>query len=350
MIAVPYLDNGYIDVETIRRMTRSTPFVFIIGSRQGAGKTYGVTQSIIRHGENPVIIRRTKDERAKFSNAQISPLRRIDPRIVGDMDGDICILKYTDTEDFFGYVLDLTSATKRGFALEGFNSVFFDECVPEQHAGGARDRQQAETFVNLLITLFGEKPEFMNTENHPKVWIIGNANALDCGIFSAFSITKTIEKMLKRKQTVYISPQRKLSIFLADAPENSRRRSTMPLMQAVAGSATKSMALDNTFVADMTGVRGWPLRDWQALVCFSDAHSAYTIWRHKSRAWIYVTRGAFPARHSVANSKEAFVALGRATARRTRRSFWALVLYSNSGVNAFYDSLTSKQWFLRMKK
>lgn len=355
---VPYLKSGYVDVESIRKLTKATPFVFLIGMRQGAGKTYGVTKSIINHGEIPVIVRRTKEERAKFANDKLTPLQKIDKSIVGVNEEALTILyKKDDTAEnglgaLMGYVIDLSTATKRGFNLSGFNSVFFDECVPERHAGGKNDQTQAETFYNLLITLFGEDPEFMSVTQHPKVWIVGNSNQLDCGIFRTFGVTGTIERMIATGKHVYISPQRAVSIFLIDAPESRARRENMPLMRVAANSAVKDMALSNKFAYDDTGIRRWPLREFRALASFANEYSQYTVWIHKrhKRPFLYVTRGAFPAKHQLPNSKEAFEQLGKATAFKSRREFWYMVLHASSGVSAFYDSVSSKQWFLQMRK
>lgn len=354
----PYLDSGYIDVEKIRQMTKSTPFVFILGMRQGAGKTYGVTRSILDHGEIPVIVRRTKEERTKFANDKLTPMQRIDKRIMGVNDSAITVLHYKDdkAEDglgaLAGFVIDLSTATKRGFALDNFSAVMFDECVPERYAGGKNDQMQAETFFNLLITLFGEDPKFMQVEEHPKVWIIGNSNSLDCGIFRVFGITETLERMIARGQDAYISPQRALSIFLAEAPANQAKRSKMPLMRVTQSSAGKDMALQNRFVYDMTGIRGWPLREFRALASFADDYSAYTVWIHKRehKPFLYITRGAYPARYQRPNTREAFEQLGKETAFKSRRDFWYVVLHASSGISCFYDSVSSKEWFKKMRK
>lgn len=356
---VPYLPQGYIDIERIRSMTRATPFVFIIGQRQGAGKTYGVTQSIIRHGETPVLIRRTKDERLKFANDKLTPLARIDKQIIGVNDAAITMLYRKDPETasgvsdrIWGYVVDLSTASKRGFSLDGFDAIFFDECVPERHAGGKADLTSAETFYNLLITLFGEGEQFRDVSTHPKVWIIGNANAIDCGVFRVFGITSTIERMLAQGKTVYISPQRALSIFLADAKTSAERRRKMPLMRVAERSEVTDMALNNKFIYDNTGIKRWPLRECKALACFADEYRAFTIWISKriKKPFIYVTRGAFPAHYRVNNSKEAFTALCRATAFKSKRDFWSMTLNANSGTSAFYDSVQSKQWFMQIRK
>ena len=355
---VPYLPSGYLDIEQIRKLTASTPFVFILGSRQGAGKTYGVTKSIINHGETPVIIRRTKDERTKFANEKLSPFVRIDRNIVGVNDSSFTILYHKDesAEDglgrMFGYVIDLSTASKRGFALNGFDSIFYDECVPEKYAGGKNDIVQAETFFNLLITLFGEDEKFKSVKEHPKVWIIGNANNIDCGVFRVFGITNTIEKMLEQEKTVYISPQRALSIFLAEARTNSEKRKAMPLMRVAEKSEVKDMALYNKFIFDDTGIRRFPLREFRALACFADEYRAFTVWLHKRehKPYIYVTRGKFPAKYQMANSKEAFTQLCRSTAFKSKREFWNVTLNANSGISAFYDSVQSKQWFMQIRK
>lgn len=355
---VPYLESGYIDIEKIRSMTKATPFVFILGSRQGAGKTYGVTKSIIQHEETPVIVRRTKEERTKFANEKLSPFVRIDKSIIGVNESAFTILYHKDSAaenglgDVFGYVIDLSTASKRGFALDGFDSVFFDECVPERYAGGKADVTQAETFFNLLITLFGEDAKFKDISTHPKVWIIGNANNIDCGVFRVFGVTKTIERMIAKGKTAYVSPQRALSIFLAEAPENAERRQKMPLMRVAEKSEVKDMALQNKFIFDKTGIKRWPLREFQALACFADEYRAYTVWIHKReyKPFLYITRGKFPAKHEMANSKEAFTNLCRSTAFKSKREFWNMALNANSGTSCFYDSVQSKQWFMQIRK
>lgn len=358
MLKVPYTSQGYIDIEAVRSLTASTPFVFIIGSRQ-CGKTYGVTRSILDHQELPVIIRRTKEERLKFANDQVTPLRPIDRSILGVASGDIVQLFHRDPEAEdgrgagAGWVLDLNTARKRGFSMPPFSSVLYDEAVPEQHAGGRSDRAQAETFFNLLITLFANDPKFMSSgAEHPKVWILANSNSIDAAIFSVFGITDTIEMMLRTGREVYVSPQRALAIFLAQAPERAAVREEMPLMRVARASDQRDMALHNRFMGDTMGVRGWPLRAFKALASFSGEYDSFTVWLHKDcrRPWIYVTRGAYPARHMLPNTQEAFTQLGKATAFKSRLEFWYLVLHANAGVNAFFDSLNAKQWFTSMRK
>lgn len=358
-VNVPYLDNGYLDIEVVRRMTASTPFIFIIGARQ-CGKTYGVTKSILDHEELPVIIRRTKDERLKFANDQLTPLRPITRKLVGVPEGDLVTLYRKNAElalgredDPAGWVIDLNTARKRGFSMPQFSSVVYDECVPEQHAGGRADYAQANTFFNLLITLFGNDQRFLgDPAQHPKVWILGNSNAIDAAIFSVFGISKTIERMLSRGKSVYISPQRALAVFLVDAPARAEQRSVMPLMRVAARSEITDMALQNKFIGDTTGISGRPLREFRALASFTGEYGSFTIWLHKRTrpSIIYVTRGAFPARYNLPNTDEAFVQLGKQTAFKSRRDFWYLVLHANSGVTAFYDSVQSKQWFSRMRR
>lgn len=357
MTDVPYTKDGYIDIAAVSALTAATPFTFIIGARQ-CGKTYGVLKSIFDRRQRVVIVRRTKDERLKFANEQLTPLQKIERRITGIADGDLVTLRWKDPEaadglgDVAGWVIDLNTARKRGFSMPTFDAVVYDECVPEQHAGGRQDQLHAETFFQLLITLFADDPQFMSDEQHPKVWILGNSNSIDAWIFRVFGITQTIERMLNASRSVYISPQRAVSIFLASASQHAKRRSEMPLMRIAAKSAQRDMAIDNRFIGDMTGIRGWPLREFRALASFHDPYASFTIWLHKRKGSgiIYVTRGAFPARHMLQNSHEAFVQLGKATAFKSRREFWYLVLHALSGKNAFYDSIQSKQWFLTMRR
>ena len=357
MINVPYTKDGYIDIAAVSALPAATPFVFIIGARQ-CGKTYGVLKHVLDRRQRVVIVRRTKDERLKFANEQLTPLQKIERRITGIADGDIVTLRWKDPEaadglgDVAGWVIDLNTARKRGFSLPPFDAVVFDECVPEQHAGGRQDQAHAETFFQLLITLFGDDSQFMSAAEHPKVWILGNSNSIDAWIFRTFGITQTIERMLKTDQTVYISPQRAVSLFLANAPQHAQKRSEMPLMKVAARSQQRDMALDNRFIGDMTGVRGWPLREFRALASFHDPYASFTIWLHKRKGSgiIYVTRGAYPAKHMLTNTHEAFVQLGKQTAFKSRREFWFLVLHALSGKNAFYDSLQSKQWFISMRR
>ena len=355
MMQVPYTGAGYLDIEAVRSLTASTPFVFIVGARQ-CGKTYGVMTSILAHGERPVIVRRTKDERLKYANSQLTPLRPITRELVGVAAGDMVTLYRADPEasggrsdDPAGWVLDLNSARKRGFALPPFQAVVYDEAIPEQHAGGRQDVAQAETFFNLLITLFANDDRFLTPQDHPKVWILANANSIDAGILSVFGITGTVERMLREGRSVYVSPQRALSVLLVDAPARQEIRQHMPIMRVVESSAVRDMVLSNRFIGDQTGVRGWPLHEFQALASFRDDYGGFTVWIHKHRPIIYVTSKAHPARHMLPNTKEAFLQLGKATAFKSRREFWYLVLHANSGVNAFYDSLRAKQWFRSMR-
>lgn len=358
MLDIPYLPNGFLDIEAVKDMTKSTPFVIIIGIRQGAGKTYGLTQSFVYNNNHPVIVRRTKQEREKFGNKQLTPLQKVPAakNIIGVNEKDNTVLYYPDeagNPDFnnlFGWVFDLGAVSKRGFNITGFDTVFFDECVPERHAGGKRDMENASTFYNFLITLLGN--DYMTIDNHPKIWMVGNSDALVNGIFTAFGVTDKVERMIRTGRNVYISPQRCISILLVDAPENARKRSTMPIMRVAAKSATLDMALNNKFGYDDTGIAHKNLREFQALAAFKGEYGSYTVWRHKRRyrTYLYVTKGAYPAKYEMPNTQEAFNGLARDTSFKSRRDFWYLCLHAISGRTIYYDSLQSKDWFQKMLK
>lgn len=358
MLEVPYKPSGFLDIPTVKLMTKPTPFVFIIGIRQGAGKTYGLCTDFVECDNHPIIVRRTKSEREKFGNAQLSPLQKIPAtrKIIGVNEKECTTLYYPDNtnnpdfENRFGWVFDLYAASKRGFNVIGFDTIFFDECVPERHAGGKRDMEDAFTFYNFLITLLAN--DYPDVKNHPKVWMVGNSDALACGIFTAFGVTDVIERMIKRGQRVYISPQRCISIFLVDAPENARKRASMPIMRVAAKSATRDMALHNKFGYDDTGIRHKNLREFQALASFKGDYGSFTVWRHKRRyhTYLYITKGAFPAKYEMPNTQEAFNGLARDTSFKSRRDFWYLCLHAISGRTVFYDTLQSKEWFKKMMK
>lgn len=355
---VPYLSSGYADIHAIDKMTAATPFVFLIGIRQGAGKTYGLITKFVEDGNKTIFVRRTKDERRKFGNEQLSPLQRVPAAsmIVGENEPEVTNLYWrsddgsVDRSKRFGWVFDLGVASKRGFSVTGFDTVFFDECIPEKLAGGKKDMDNGKTFYNFLITLLAN--DYPDIKDHPKIWMVGNSDAMVNGIFQTFGITQTVEKMVNKGQTVYISAERCLSIFLIQAPQNAARRAKMPIMRVAAESDTKDMALNNKFGFDYSGIKPQDIRQYQALASFSGDYESYTIWRHKNpyRPRIYVTRGAYPAKHNVFNSKENFTALCRESAFRSRLELWYLVLHSQSGVNAFYDSVTAKQWFNKMAR
>ena len=358
MLEVPYKSNGFLDIPTVKVMTRPTPFVFIIGIRQGAGKTYGLFTDFVKSGNRPVVVRRTKSEREKFGNKQLTPLQKIPATsdIVGINEKDVTLLYYpdeagnADLNNPFGWVFDLNAVSKRGFNVQGFDTVFFDECVPERHAGGKRDMENASTFYNFLITLFAN--DYMTVDDHPKVWMVGNSDALVNGIFTAFGVTDKVERMIRKGQTVYISPQRCLSIFLVDAPDNAKKRAAMPIMRVAAKSATLDMALNNKFGYDETGIQHKNLREFEALASFSGEYGSFTVWRHKRKyhTYLYITKGAFPAKYEMPNTQEAFNGLARDTSFKSRRNFWFLCLHAISGKSVYYDSLVSKDWFQKMMK
>lgn len=358
MIEVPYTNKGYIDVAAIDRMTAATPFVIIIGIRQGAGKTYGLLMHFATEHKHPIIVRRTKDEREKFGNTQLTPLQRVPAcaNIIGVNDKNCTALYYKNEDgapnydNHFGWVFDLGVASKRGFNVTGFDSIFFDECIPERYAGGKKDIENAKTFYNFLITLLSN--DYPDVKEHPKIWMCGNSDSLVNGLFDVFGCTKTVERMIRTGQKVYISPQKCLSIFLVDAPQNASKRAKMPVMRVAADSATKSMALDNQFGYDAQGIKPCKLSQYRALASFKGEYSSYTVWRHKDdyNSHIYVTRGAYPAKYMLPNTREAFIGLSRQTAYGSRLDFWFLVLHAISGKSGFYDSLESKQWFKNMAK
>lgn len=359
MIAVPYDKNGYVDIPAVEKLTASTPFVIMIGIRQGAGKTYGLLQHFVKSNKHPIIVRRTKDEREKFGNQQLTPLQRVPicrEKIIGENQKNMTMLYYKNADDsinrddVFGWVFDLAVASKRGFNVTGFDTIFFDECIPERYAGGKRDIENAKTFYNFLITLLSN--DYTDIKTHPKIWCVGNSDALVNGLFDVFGCTKTVERMIRTGQKVYISPQKCLSIILVDAPENAKKRAEMPIMRVAAKSATTDMALQNKFGYDETGIRPRKLREYKALASFKGEYSSYTVWRYKNDydCHIYVTRGAYPATYELPNTREAFLGLSRQTCYGSRLDFWFLVLHAISGKSGFYDSLESKQWFKTMAK
>ena len=278
-------------------MRIDTPFTICIGGR-GTGKTFGALKHVVESKTKFILMRRTQSQIDIIGKKDFSPFKALN-NTLGYSITSAPVTKYNSAfyhgekneeggispaGEPIGYCVALsTFANLRGFDASDVELMIFDEFIPEPSERQII-RNEGAAFLNAYETanrnreLQGHKPL--------KVLLLSNANDLASPILDALGVMDTIEKMNRKRQSVYISPNKLISIIiLNDSPISDAKRNTV-LYRLSQNETFNDMSIANSFSADNYQYIGSrPLREYNLIISTDNI----CVWEHKDNRLIYIT-------------------------------------------------------------
>lgn len=262
-------ESFWIDYDAIRRYKMT--FNFIIGGR-GGGKTYGAIDMLNRYEEKSIWMRRTQVEidllQANKGNIALNPFRAYgnDKGIEYDFKklnklvsafGHVVDEKF----EFSGYMLALTTvASIRGFNADEIDDLIYDEFIPEMHK--SKMKGEAEAFLNAYETV--NRNREMEGREPLRCFLLSNSNQLNSPLLNYLKLDDVIEKMKRKKQELYLNPQRSILIYLPHQKSYQQKKAQTAIATLTQGTEFYSMAYENEFAYnDFSNIGGVNLRGYR---------------------------------------------------------------------------------------
>ncbi len=288
-----YDDNGYANIPGI--LSCGMTFNFIIGGR-GTGKTYGALRYVLTTNTKFCLMRRTQAQLDTVARPDTNPFKTpvrdlgvewtCEPVPAGR---NIYAFYRTVADeadqpeqlDVMGYAIALsTVANLRGFDMSDVKLLIYDEFIPESHERSIKN--ESDAFENAYETI--NRNRELHGERPLQVICLANANDFACPLLIGLDLVGTIENMVRKNKTSYISPQRGIGIFLLSDSPISRKKEKTALYKLTVGSAFHEMAINNAFAgADDPDVVPLDLREYTPVVAVGEL----CIYRHKYNARQY---------------------------------------------------------------
>lgn len=287
---------GYYDCNYI--LSHGFTFILLVGAR-GTGKTYGMLEEILKREEMFIYLRRTATELDNAVNENCNPFdlynAGIEVEIVAKGLKSFCI-----NNKCIGYAAALTTfhnlRSVNTVNFEKVKIIIYDECIPESHVRGIKD--EYGVLMNLYETvnrnreLKGIKPVTMvmisnsNNINHPVITGLGLAD------------------VLYNNKGIYIDNDRDLVVINAVNKKFKERKANTSLYKLTQNNkAFQKMALDNSFEGVKTDdiQHKISIKEYKFLIRFILNYNVYTILRHKSMSFLYITDKKFGVPNTIYN-------------------------------------------------
>lgn len=290
-------------VKPYRKLGRA--FNFIIGGR-GVGKTFNsIYESNYVYDEKIILMRRTQTEidliTSHGEDVELSPFAKINERsrqkkygliptnyhigrvnekIYGIYDGE------KEEKKYLGMILALsTVASIRGFSAVDISTMIYDEFIPEKHVKKiGKGTAEADAFFNAYETINRDREE--SGEKPIQVFLLSNANDLNCPLLSELGFDTIFEKMRRKKIPFIDLPQRNATLTLYEDREFKEVKRKTALYQLTKGTKFYDMALENDFsFNDFSLIKSMPLSEFNPWCIYGDV----CIYRHKSIYLFYVS-------------------------------------------------------------
>lgn len=173
----------------------------------------------------------------------------------------------------------------RGFSGRDYDTLFFDEFIPE-----ALERTrfgEGDAFLNAIETI--NRNRELKGSKPLTLLLAGNTNTLTSSILNAFGLIEVTQKMMQNHQEVYVNKDTSIAIFnLENSPISQRKKDTW-LYKVAASESFKGMALENKFndLEKLKDRLGWkPLNEYTPLYSLSNK---VWIYKHKNDNTLYVS-------------------------------------------------------------
>lgn len=335
-----YLENGYVNIAAIRKL--GLPFNFVVGGR-GTGKTYTTLKECYNGGEMFMLMRRTQSQLDTISRPEFSPFKTLNR----DLDINVGVAPVSKYNGAFykmvegekpgtlvpegrpiGYTCALsTIANMRGFDAQDVKTLIYDEFIPEQHERPIKNEGTA--FLNAYETinrnreLYGGEPL--------QVIALANANDLANPIFLELGLSTVAEKMLRKKQEIYIDRTRGVGLFMLQDSPISKEKKTTALYKLTNGGSFEDMSINNIFAHENSAkITSANLRQYNPVVSIGEL----CVYRHKSE-------GTFFCCSHISGSPPSFGTGDIERKRFARQYSWLWLEYLNRNI-VFESQLCEK--------
>jgi hypothetical protein len=276
-----------------------------IGGR-GIGKTYGCLRLLYERSQNFIYVRRTQTQLDETTIQALNPYnviasdlhtyictQRLGKHSVGFFRASTVDGKPEPEPDPFAVGVALsTFSSIRGLSLpESFDTVVFDEIIPERHERIVI-KEEGAAFLNMIESL-NRNRELKGLRPMHFV-LLSNSNTINSQILQAIGALKDVEEMSRRGQTVRTLRGGLVEVILFKDSPISKEKEQTALYQIANNADFSNMSLDNKFArADYEHVASKPLQEYNLLVSIGNI----TICRHKSKREYYVIEGVKAKEH-----------------------------------------------------
>ena len=247
-----YDEQGFINVPAIA--ARPTWLKVLIGARQ-VGKTYGVLKHHLDNDIPFILLRRTTEE-LKFigNNSALDPFQVYVPEYHTRLQatgGSYTIVDYDAEGNVIagsqrGIALSLPQISHiRGFSGAAYQSIVFDEAIPEKSVRTLKT--EGDALLNAYTTINGNRELF----GKPPItlWLLANSNNINSRILDSLNLTDDIIRMQSRGLEYLEKPG--VSIFHGASRKITQLRKDTALAKLIDdNSEFAGMAFDNEWSYD----------------------------------------------------------------------------------------------------
>lgn len=245
-----YDDNGWLNIEAIG--THPSWLKVIIGARQ-IGKTYGTLLYHLQHTIPHILLRRTTDELDMITGAETNPYKVFEPEYHTAIFKAGKFLSINDYDEngakllpARGMVLSLAQiAHIRGFSGGQYDSIIYDEFIPEKHVH--KFRSEGDALLNAYTTINGNRE--LQGRSPCRLWLLANSNDINNSTLEALNLTDDIIKM-RTKGREYAEKEGVLIVQPAASRIAQLRKETALMKVISQDSEFYGMAVDNDFSYD----------------------------------------------------------------------------------------------------
>ena len=244
-----YDENGYLNIEEIA--AHPSWLKVIIGARQ-IGKTYGTLKYHLEHNIPHILLRRTTEELDMITGAETNPYKVFEPDYHTAIFKSGKFLTINDYEDqkpivpARGMVLSLAQiAHIRGFSGSGYESIIFDEFIPEKHIH--RFRSEGDALLNAYTTINGNRE--LQSRPPCRLWLLANSNDINNTILDALNLTDTVLSM-RSKGWEYAEQAGALIVQPSRSAIVDKRKNTALMQMIDREGQFYGMAINNEFSYD----------------------------------------------------------------------------------------------------
>ena len=279
-----YLDNGYLDIPKILKPKIFSTVIFV-GPR-GCGKSFGIldycTKQATNTGKRFFYMRTRQNEIDSLTDPELNPfedlnvelgttftlVKRPKTNLMGIFpDGSKETIKNDD--NLLGLCCALSTIhTKRGMSAKKYNTIFYDEFIPEPHVPKLPEQGKA---VKATYETFNRNRE-LNGDEPMKLILSANADDINNDVLAIYRVLDDILKMKSQDKEVIDYPDRRIRVVYPFKSKIAKLKKNTALYQSAGKNDDYTkMALDNDFVSYYGGnIKSMNLKNYKPYIRLGD--------------------------------------------------------------------------------